>query len=101
MVVRGAPAIGATGAYGMAIAARDFDAEQHSNLIDWLNESKQLLDAARPTAVNLTWATTRMMRVATELNKMKMEAAEIARLMMDEAQHLADQDIVVNRTMAR
>ena len=54
MVVRGAPAIGITAAFGMALAAR-----RVAGKVDWresLNRSADLLRRARPTAVNLGWA---------------------------------------------
>jgi methylthioribose-1-phosphate isomerase len=54
MIVRGAPLIGATAAYGIAMAMRD-DASDES-----LSRAHDLLLATRPTAVNLRWALTRM-----------------------------------------
>jgi methylthioribose-1-phosphate isomerase len=54
MVVRGAPLIGATAAYGMALAARSDPSDSH------LAEAARLLQATRPTAVNLAWALTRI-----------------------------------------
>jgi methylthioribose-1-phosphate isomerase len=57
MVVRGAPLIGATAAYGMALALR-------SNASDsYLDEAARILRATRPTAHNLAWALTRMQSV--------------------------------------
>ena len=64
MVVRGAPAIGVTAAYGIALAAHTSAALDTPSLLAELRQSKRLLDAARPTAVNLRWATERMYRVA-------------------------------------
>ena len=66
MVVRGAPAIGVTAAYGMAIAAATSQAGSREALLDDLRRSKALLDAARPTAVNLRWATDRVLRAVAE-----------------------------------
>jgi methylthioribose-1-phosphate isomerase len=61
MVVRGAPLIGATAAYGMALALR-------SNPSDaYLDEAAQILRATRPTAHNLVWALTRMRNVLAEV----------------------------------
>lgn len=57
MVVRGAPLIGATAAYGMALAARSDPSDSH------LAEAARLLQATRPTAINLAWALTRMRKV--------------------------------------
>ena len=63
MVVRGAPAIGVTAAYGMALAAQNAPGETPAVLAT-LREAKALLDASRPTAVNLAWATARMLAFA-------------------------------------
>src|SRR5579863_1172693 len=57
MVVRGAPLIGATAAYGMALAARSDPADAN------LDEAARCLQATRPTAANLGWALGRMHRV--------------------------------------
>lgn len=58
MAVRGAPAIGAAGAFGLAIGAKSFPATGSSTKEDVLKaveQAKATIDAARPTAVNLTW----------------------------------------------
>src|SRR6516162_8206912 len=60
MVVRGAPLIGATAAYGMALAARSNPSDTH------LAEAARTLQATRPTAINLAWALTRMRNVLAE-----------------------------------
>ena len=57
MVVRGAPLIGATAAYGLALALRSNASDSH------LDEAARILRATRPTAHNLDWALTRMRRV--------------------------------------
>src|SRR3989440_1747981 len=54
MVVRGAPLIGATAAYGLALALRSNASDRH------LDEAARALQATRPTAVNLSWALARM-----------------------------------------
>src|SRR3989304_3126659 len=59
MVVRGAPAIGAAGAFGLALAAQQSPARDRDGLLIDLEQAKKLLDAARPTAINLSWATNR------------------------------------------
>jgi methylthioribose-1-phosphate isomerase len=64
MQVRGAPAIGCTAAYGMALAAQLSNAPDASALLHELTQTKAFLDAQRPTAVNLAWATERMLRCA-------------------------------------
>lgn len=67
MQVRGAPAIGCTAAYGMALAAQLSTANDAASLIIELTGSKQFLDAQRPTAINLAWATRRMLTKAQTL----------------------------------
>lgn len=56
MVVRGAPAIGITAAYGIVLAARERHAGHPANWRDAIEADLQILAAARPTAVNLFWA---------------------------------------------
>ena len=67
MVVRGAPAIGAAGGFGMALAALQSPARDRDSLLADLTQAKTVLDAARPTAVNLSWATTRILDLAQHL----------------------------------
>ena len=64
MTVRGAPAIGASAAFGMALAARQSEAATIEALIVDLRRYGDLLNAARPTAVNLTWAVKQLLQVA-------------------------------------
>lgn len=69
MTVRGAPAIGCTAAYGMALVAQQGGAEgsfyrDATYMLDRLAEAKATLDAQRPTAVNLSWATGRVLGAA-------------------------------------
>ncbi|MCF7953948.1 MAG: S-methyl-5-thioribose-1-phosphate isomerase, partial [Spirochaetales bacterium] len=65
MVVRGAPAIGATAAYGFYLAALELSRKSSTeNFFGDLKSAADFLDKARPTAVNLHWALKRMMRTA-------------------------------------
>src|SRR5271167_5008767 len=57
MVVRGAPLIGATAAYGLALALRADASDTH------LDEASRILSATRPTAINLAWSLHRMRNV--------------------------------------
>jgi len=67
MVVRGAPAIGCTAAYGVALAAKRLAAEGASSteFRDGLDAAIEILRATRPTAVNLFWALAQMRDTAT------------------------------------
>ena len=65
MKVRGAPAIGITAAYGMVLAV--IEANEINEAIKLLQNAKSVMDKARPTAVNLSWATSRMLNKAKQL----------------------------------
>jgi methylthioribose-1-phosphate isomerase len=91
MIVRGAPAIGVTAAYGMALAAQKRSATDRTGLLDELAEARMTLDAARPTAVNLSWATGRMLRVARETGPGD-PVPEIAKKLLAEAHAIRDED---------
>ena len=86
MVVRGAPLIGATAAYGMALAMRE-DASD-----DALTKAHDMLLATRPTAVNLRWALTRMCDALR--NRPRSERAALA---WQEAARICDEDVDVCR----
>ena len=97
MVVRGAPAIGATAAFGLAIAAGESSAVSVADLLVDLRNAAAVLKSARPTAVNLAWAVDRLMRVAASQTG---PADEIRAALLAEAQKLADEDVAINKRMA-
>jgi len=98
MVVRGAPAIGASAAFGMALAAFQNDTTDRLALIRYLEEVAAIMKQARPTAVNLMWAVNRMLRTATSE---EMDSTDDVReALLREAQHLADEDVEINKRMA-
>lgn len=67
MVVRGAPAIGITAAYGLALAARQSQAVDGAGVLADLRAAADVLRRSRPTAVNLSWAVDRiLMRVGDQ-----------------------------------
>jgi len=82
MVVRGAPLIGATAAYGMALAARSNPSDAH------LAEAARTLQATRPTAINLLWALTRVRTVLAEVQP--KERVDVA---FREAAAICDADV--------
>ncbi len=95
MVVRGAPAIGAAAAFGLALAARQSQAADRPALLRDLEQAAGILRQSRPTAVNLTWALDRLMRVARASDHESADALREA--LLAEAQRLADEDVEVNR----
>ncbi len=93
MVVRGAPAIGITAAFGVVLAARARYAENPRNWRQAIEDDLRLLADARPTAVNLVWAIERM-RACFEA----IEGDPVARLLA-EAQAIHAEDIAANKRM--
>lgn len=98
MVVRGAPAIGASAAFGMALAAQTSSAADIQEIRADLAAAGEVLRAARPTAVNLTWAIERMLTAADDPGFDDIPALQAA--MLDLAQRIADEDVEINRRMA-
>ncbi|MBD2430315.1 MULTISPECIES: S-methyl-5-thioribose-1-phosphate isomerase [Fischerella] len=66
MIVRGAPAIGVAAAYGIYLGARETHTDNRDEFLHHLENVAQMLRSTRPTAVNLFWAISRMMKVAYE-----------------------------------
>ena len=64
MYVRGAPAIGAAAGFGMVLAAMQSQATASPGLLQDLETAGETLNAARPTAVNLSWAVRRLLATA-------------------------------------
>jgi len=97
MVVRGAPAIGATAAFGLALAAFDSPAKDAATLRNDLERAAEVLQAARPTAVNLSWA---LQRILTLSAGSPGSAEELRAAVLQEAQRIADEDVAINKRMA-
>ncbi|WMM23291.1 S-methyl-5-thioribose-1-phosphate isomerase [Tissierella sp. MB52-C2] len=97
MVVRGAPAIGATAAYGVVLAAKEFLKEDE--FFKKLEEALVFLGNSRPTAVNLMWAIKRM-RVLIESNK-NLPLDELYKRIKEEADNILAEDIETNKIMAK
>jgi len=93
MTIRGAPAIGAAAAFGLALAAQHSHATGRDRLLADLEAAAQVIGATRPTAVNLSWAIKRMMKAA------QSESGDIVPALIAEAQRIADEDVDINRRM--
>ena len=97
LVVRGAPAIGVTAAFGVALAARESRAQDWNGLLADLETAIKGLAATRPTAVNLFWALDRMQRIALAGRGLPLEAVR-ARLLA-EAHAILEEDVAANRAI--
>lgn len=90
MVVRGAPAIGVSAAYGLALEALSFEGTTQA-LRDSLQAKAALLEATRPTAINLKWALDRMLRLAEQL--VPGDLKSMKERLIEEAQEIHAEDI--------
>src|SRR5688500_12648401 len=88
LAVRGAPAIGAAGALGLAVVMRRFVNHSESGFAARLEETAARIRATRPTAVNLGWAIDRLLRAASPAES---NASAITALRA-EAQAILDED---------
>lgn len=97
MVVRGAPAIGVTAAYGMALAAQQNQSFPITDFLTALQTAGDELMDARPTAVNLRWAVARMLAVAQA--HCAKPVSEITAQLITEAEAIASEDVKVNQAI--
>ena len=95
MEIRGAPAIGAAAGMGMALAAIESKSKTKDELLDFLEKAAVTLNT-RPTAVNLTWATSRMLNVARN-NEGNVD--DIVNILVDEAKEIAEEDVRMCRSI--
>jgi len=95
--VRGAPAIGAAAAYGLALGARGIETADKDRFIEAVETIATQLNATRPTAVNLKWALDRMLALLH-----KSDAGNVAALkeiLLNEAHIIYREDLASNRRM--
>ena len=86
--VRGAPAIGITAAYGLAIEAQSYKTNSLTDFLEMLKRDATYLGESRPTAVNLVWALDRLLRVATQVDSVSVAK----KLLMEEAIAIHEED---------
>jgi len=97
LVVRGAPAIGVSGAFGLALAALQSKATHLEGLFADLEKAKKILFETRPTAVNLAWGLEKVMQVAKEGN----DVSKIRKSIIETAKRMAEEDVETNKKMGK
>ena len=97
MVVRGAPAIGVTAAYGVVLAALEFIEFPIKQFLEQMQTACDIINSSRPTAVNLMWAITRMRTLLVESDSPE----EILCKLKAEADKIADEDVKTNKKMGQ
>lgn len=95
LVVRGAPAIGVTAAFGLALVVQQSKAKTLPELMTELDTAFKVLQATRPTAVNLFWALERVMAKAKRAKTIE----EAKGAVVGEAVKMSEEDINANRQM--
>ncbi len=93
--VRGAPALGAAGGFGVALAAYKSSGSSLGALMGDIDEAGRTIIGTRPTAVNLSWGVTRVQKAVEDAGSIK-EARLFA---LDEAKAIADEDVEKNRKL--
>lgn len=101
MVVRGAPAIGVSAAYGIALGAKQFVGTTVEDLEEEIEYISDVLGATRPTAVNLFWAIDRMKRTFQTAKAEGKSVSEIKQILVDDAKAIHDEDIESQRLIAQ
>ena len=99
MVVRGAPAIGVSAAYGVALGAIRSNAESVEAFAPEFEKVCARLAGTRPTAVNLFWAIDRMKKLFAELRARGASMADVKERILAEAHAMYEEDIDACKTM--
>ena len=99
MVVRGAPAIGASAAYGVVLGAKEYKGLDRDAFLKKMEEVLNVLNESRPTAVNLMWGIKRMRKVIDQNKALSPE--EIYVELKKEADLIAKEDVEINKAMAK
>ena len=97
LVVRGAPAIGVSGAFGLALSSLQSEATKKDELISYMENAKKILFETRPTAVNLAWGLNKIMDIANKANTVN----EIRNNVVEYAKKMAEDDIQINMSMGK
>jgi len=97
LVVRGAPAIGVSGAFGLALSSLQSGATKKDELISYMENAKKILFETRPTAVNLAWGLNKIMDIANKANTVN----EIRNNVVEYAKKMAEDDIQINMSMGK
>lgn len=97
LIVRGAPAIGVSGAFGLALAVLQSKASTKESLMEDLEKARKVLHETRPTAINLAWGLERIMNIA----RLSNDVSAIKESVVSEAKKMAEEDIETNMRMGK
>ncbi len=95
--IRGAPALGAAGGYGIALAAMRSRFQERDGVLQEMEIAGDMIKRSRPTAINLSWGVDRVLRAA-RAGEIASEVREIA---LAEAERIAEEDVAINKAIGR
>ncbi|MGE3858522.1 MAG: S-methyl-5-thioribose-1-phosphate isomerase [Nitrososphaeraceae archaeon] len=95
LVVRGAPAIGVTAAFGLALAAINSTTQDLKQFLKELNNAYKIILSTRPTAVNIQWGLNRIMQKIQNMTNISL----MKQIILKEAILMAEEDITTNKSM--
>ncbi|HID27069.1 MAG TPA: S-methyl-5-thioribose-1-phosphate isomerase [Methanosarcinales archaeon] len=101
--VRGAPALGAAGGYGVALATQLCKANNLENLIKEVQEAAKKIKNTRPTAINLAWGVDRVLNKINhccEIDEI-LNLEYIREIALSEAKAIADEDVEINKSIGK
>ena len=98
MKIRGAPLLGAAAAFALALVAYHSKADNKMELVNELEKAAEILKGTRPTAVNLFWATDRILNGARCFFG---NVNDLVSFVVEEAQRIADEDVAANRLIGK
>jgi len=101
MVVRGAPAIGVSAAYGIALGMKNFVGTNMVDFEDELDYMSDVLAKTRPTAVNLFWAIGRMKDTFAKAKAEGKSISEIKQILIEDSKAIHEEDIESQRLIAK
>lgn len=93
MIVRGAPAIGISGAHGAALCAIELLEKNEKNFTEELKKGIEYINSSRPTAVNLSWALNEQLKIIDKGGTKE----DITRALIENAIKLENEDIEINK----
>lgn len=95
--IRGAPALGAAGGFGIALAASLSGAKDIENMVKDLQVAGRALKSTRPTAVNLSWGVDRVLRAISDA----FDVRGIRDIALQEARDIAEEDVATNMLIGK
>jgi len=101
MVVRGAPAIGISAAYGIALGLLKANTQNMDEFKKYFDNVANVMAKTRPTAVNLFWAIDRMKKKFYSACEISKDTSTIAKMMVEEALLMYDEDVATNKAIGK